>query len=78
MNPEIQLLVSVWESMKNYIQKKDRVEAAEHLVRVMDEECDMSGIEEEAHTFDGALTAAVIGHYDVGNDVEEDEDEEWN
>ena len=78
MNPEFLLFVSVWESMKNYIQKKDRVEAAEHLVRVMDEECDMSGIEEEAHTFDGALKAAVIGHYDVGNDVEEDEDEEWN
>ena len=50
MNPEIQLLVTVWESVKNYIQKKDRVEAAEHLVRVMDEECDMSGIEEEALT----------------------------
>ena len=44
----------------------------------MDEECDMSGIEEEALTFDGALKAAVIGHYDVGNDVEEDDDEEWD
>ena len=33
MNPEIQLLVSVWESMKNYIQKKDRVEDALNATR---------------------------------------------
>ena len=32
MNPDILLLVSVWDSMKHYVPKKDPIEAAEHLV----------------------------------------------
>tara|TARA_Y100000592_G_C5360764_1_gene263573 strand:+ start:290 stop:526 length:237 start_codon:yes stop_codon:yes gene_type:complete len=78
MNPDLQLLISVWDSMKNYVQKKDKIEAAEHLVRVFDEECDMNGIEDEAHTFDGALKTAVVGHYGFGEDEDADYDEEWD
>ena len=77
MNPEIQLLISIWDSMKNYVQKKDRVEAAEHLVRVFDEESDMMGVEEEAHTFDSALKAAVVGHYGL-HEEDEEEMEDWD
>ena len=74
MNPDLQLLVSTWDTLKNYIAKKDRVEAPEHLVRVFDEECDMAGVEDEAHTFDSALKAAVIGHYGFGEEDEEEDD----
>lgn len=76
MNPDILLLVSVWDSLKNYVPKKDRIEAAEHLVRVFDEEADMLNIDEEVHTFDSVLKTAVIGHFGLGD--EDDEDDEWN
>ena len=42
----------------------------------VDEESDMIGIEDEAHTFDGALKAAVVGHY--GLHEEEEELEDWD
>ena len=73
MNPDLQLLISTWDIPKT-ISKKDRVEAPEHLVRVFDEECDMAGVEDEAHTFDSALKAAVIGHYGFGEEDEEEDD----
>jgi hypothetical protein len=76
MNPELQLLISTWDTLKNYIAKKDRVEAAEHIVRVFDEECDIAGVEDEANTFDSALKAAVIGHYGIGE--EEAEMDDWD
>lgn len=76
MNPDILLLVSTWDSIKNYVPKKDRVEAAEHLVRVFDEEADLGNIEDEVITFDGALKTAVVGHFGFGDD-EDAEDDDW-
>ena len=52
------------------------MEAAEHIVRVFDEECDIAGVEDEANTFDSALKAAVIGHYGIGE--EEAEMDDWD
>jgi hypothetical protein len=34
----------------------------------------MAGVEDEAHTFDSALKAAVIGHYGFGEEDEEEDD----
>lgn len=76
MNPDILLLVSVWDSMKHYVPKKDRIEAAEHLVRVFDEEADMGNLQEDIDTFDTALKTAVASHYGV-DDYDEDEDD-WD
>jgi|TARA_B110000977_G_C11088712_1_gene495867 hypothetical protein len=75
MNPDILLLVSVWDSVKNYVPKKDRVEAAEHIVRVFDEEADLGNIEDEVATFDAVLKTAVIGHFAFGEDEDDDEDD---
>ena len=55
MNPDIQFLVSVWDTIKHYVPKKDRMDAAEHLVRVFDEEADLGNIEDEVNTFDSIL-----------------------
>ena len=74
MNPDILLLVSVWDTIKHYIPKKDRIEAAEHLVRVFDEEADMGNLQEEMDTFDTALKTAVASHYGV-DEYDEEEDE---
>lgn len=72
MNPDIQLLLNLWDTVKHYIPKKDRVEAAEHVFRVFDEETDMSGIEETTG-LDSALMAAVKSHYGV----DDFEDDDW-
>lgn len=74
MNPDLQVLVSVWEAMKHYIPKKDRIEAAEHLVRVFDEEADMTGIESEIPSFDSVLKAAAKTHFGADED---EEDFDW-
>ena len=76
MNPDILLLVSVWDTIKHYIPKKDRIEAAEHLVRVFDEEVDMGNLQEEMDTFDTALKTAVARQYGV--DEYDEEEDEWN
>lgn len=71
MNPEIQLLISVWDALKNYIPKKDRIDAAEHVFRVFDEESDMSGIEDATVGLDSALTSAIKSHYGFDDDDDE-------
>lgn len=73
MNPDIQFLVSVWDTIKHYVPKKDRMDAAEHLVRVFDEEADLGNIEDEVNTFDSILKTAVKGHFGFDEDEIEDE-----
>ena len=73
MNPDIQFLVSVWDTIKHYVPKKDRMDAAEHLVRVFDEEADLGNIEDEVNTFDSILKTAVKGHFGFDEDELEDE-----
>ena len=63
--------------MKHYVPKKDRIEAAEHLVRVFDEEADMGNLQEEMDTFDNALKTAVASHFGVDDFEEEDDDWEY-
>ena len=75
MNPDVQVLVSIWDTLKTFIPKKDRIEAAEHLVRVVDEELDLVGIEDDVNSFDTVLKAAVKSHFDV--EEEEDDDFDW-
>ena len=38
---------------------------------------DRMGVEDEAHTFDSALKAAVVGHYGLHEEDEEDM-EDWD
>lgn len=75
MNPDVQILVSIWDTVKTFIPKKDRIEAAEQLIRVIDEELDLVGIEEEFNSFDTVLKAAAKSHF--GADDDEDVDFDW-
>jgi hypothetical protein len=76
MNPDVQILVSIWETVRTFIPKKDRIEAAENLVRVMDEELDLVGIEDELQSFDAVLKAAAKSHF--GDDEDDDQDDfDW-
>ena len=76
MNPDVQVLVSVWDAIKHYVPKKDRIEAAEHLIRVLDEELDLADIEHDIPSFDSVLKAAAKSHFDAEDD-EDTDDYDW-
>tara|TARA_B100000902_G_scaffold318951_1_gene311063 strand:- start:3236 stop:3466 length:231 start_codon:yes stop_codon:yes gene_type:complete len=76
MNPDLSFLIELWDSMKNYIPKKDRLQAAEQLVGLADENLDLSEIQENIMMFDSAMKNAIVGHF--GFDEEDEDGEEWD
>ena len=75
MNPDLSFLIELWDTMKIYVPKKDRLQAAEQLVGITDENLDLSDIQENINMFDSAMKNAIVGHF--GFD-EEDDEEEWD
>lgn len=79
MSPEIELLYEVWDKVKAYVPKKDKIHIAEELVRVFDNTVGLDEIESELNSFDSVLKAALVSHLDLGyEDEEDDEDEYWD
>jgi hypothetical protein len=77
MNPEVALLLETWDSIKSYLPKKERLNIAEILVRTFNDNVDISEIESNIMEFDSIMTAAIVSHFDIG--IEEDEeDEDWD
>jgi hypothetical protein len=77
MNPEIELLYNIWDSVKPYISAKERLHVAEEILRKFDEHVNISEVEESLNTFDSVMKAAIVSHFDIG--LEDDEDEEdWD
>ena len=74
MNPDLEFLVEVWDGMKNYITKKDRLQAAEQIITIFDENADLADIQANINMFDSAMKNAIIGHF--GLDEDED-DADW-
>ena len=75
MNPDLSFLIELWDTMKIYVPKKDRLQAAEQLIGLSDENLDLSDIQENISMFDSAMKSAIIGHFGVSD---EDEDEDWD
>ena len=75
MNPDLIFLIELWDTMKIYVPKKDRLQAAEQLIGLSDENLDLSDIQENISMFDSAMKNAIIGHFGVSD---EDEDEDWD
>lgn len=75
MDPDLDFLAEVWDGLKHYITKKDRLQAAEQLITIFDENADLNNIRENINMFDSAMKNAIIGHF--GLDEDEDEDE-WD
>ena len=74
MNPDLDFLVEIWDGMKNYITKKDRLQAAEQIITIFDENADLADIQVNINMFDSAMKNAIIGHF--GLDEDED-DADW-
>jgi translation initiation factor RLI1 len=75
MNPEIELLYNIWDSVKPYVSIKERLHVAEEIVRVFDDQLDISEVEDNLNQFDSVMKAALISQYEFGFD---DDDEDWD
>jgi hypothetical protein len=76
MNPDIELLYNIWDSVKPYVAVKERLHVAEEIVRVFDDQLDISEVEDNLNQFDSVMKAALISHYEFGLDDDDDE-EDW-
>lgn len=77
MSPEVALLFEVWDKVKTYVPKKDRVDVAEELIRTFDDNVDISEAEEHYQTFDSVMKTALVSHFDIGL-ADESDDEDWD
>lgn len=75
MNPDIAFLHDTWDSVKPFVAKKERLHAAEAIVRAFDDNIDISLAEDHINEFDTQLKAALITHLGIGFDDEDDEDD---
>ena len=76
MKPDIELLYNIWDSVKPYVAVKERLHVAEEIVRVFDDQLDISEVEDNLNQFDSVMKAALISHYEFGLDDDDDE-EDW-
>tara|TARA_Y100000287_G_C13962419_1_gene229335 strand:+ start:38 stop:274 length:237 start_codon:yes stop_codon:yes gene_type:complete len=74
MSPEVALLLDVWDTIKSQIPAKERLHVAEDLVRTFEDNVSMTDIEHNLNEFDATMKAAIVSHFEIG--LEEDEDEE--
>ena len=78
MSPEVALLYELWDKLKSHLPKKDRVELAEEIVRTFDEHLDISEVENELHSFDSMMKAAIVSHFELGYEDEDDDEDDWD
>lgn len=74
MSPEVALLSEVWDTVKEHISKKERVNVAESILRNFEENFDMSELNVYKHEFDSAMKTAILSSEDYQEDAEEEED----
>ena len=77
MSPEVALLYEVWDNLKSTVPQKERLQVAESMVRTFDEHVDISDVENSLNEFDTIMKTAIVSHFDIGLE-EEDEDEDWD
>ena len=77
MSPEVALLIDTWHCVKSFIPAKERLHVAENLVRTFEDNVDVSDAEANINEFDTVMKAAIVSHFDIGFDEEEDI-EDWD
>jgi|TARA_B100001094_G_scaffold303984_1_gene332522 hypothetical protein len=74
MSPETALLLDTWDTIKSFIPAKERLHVAEELVRTFEDNVSISEAEDHINEFDQVMKAALVSHFDIGLDDEDDED----
>ncbi len=77
MNPDISFLHELWDSIKSFTPKKERLQLAESVVRVFDENADIGDIEPHLNEFDHAMKTALMEHFSIGLDDEDEDNLDW-
>lgn len=77
MSPEVVLLGEVWDSVKAFIPRKERLQAAETLVRLFDDNVDISDVESFVNEYDSTLKTAVVSHFDLLLEDEDEDEDDW-
>jgi hypothetical protein len=74
MSPEVALLLDAWDTVKSFIPAKERLHVAEELVRTFEDNVSISDAEDHINEFDTVMKAALVSHFDIGLDDEDEED----
>lgn len=75
---EVNLIVDVWSSMKSYIDKKERFDAASAFLRGLENHYDMDSVSEELLGNDSVLDSVIKELYNVGAVADDEDYEEDN
>ena len=75
---EVNLIGDVWSSIKSYIDKKERYDAASAFLRSLEDHYDMDSISEELVGTDPVLDAVIKDLYAVEDPDEDDSYDEDN
>ena len=71
---EVNLIVDIWTSVKTYIDKKERYDAASALLRSLENHYDMNSVSEELLGNDTVLDTVISDIYGIDDTVEDDDD----
>ena len=75
---EVNLIVDIWSSMKSYIDKKERFDAASAFLRGLENHYDMDSVSEELLGNDSVLDSVIKELYNVGAVADDEDYEEDN
>lgn len=73
---QVSLIVDAWTSVKTYIDKKERYDAASAFLRSLENHYDMDGVAEELLGNDSALDAVIKDLYTADDIIDQDDDYE--
>ena len=73
---EVNLIVDVWTSVKTYIDKKERYDAASAFLRSLENHYDMDSVAEELLGNDSTLDTVIKDLYTADDIIDEDDDYE--
>lgn len=73
---EVNLIVDTWASVKTYIDKKERYDAASAFLRSLENHYDMDSVAEELLGNDSTLDTVIKDLYTADDIIDEDDDYE--
>jgi hypothetical protein len=78
MSPELALLHDVWDTVKPHVQKKDRLDVADSMLRMFEEHLSLDDIEVYKNDFDSVMKAAIASYFDYLDDDDDESDDDYD
>lgn len=75
INQDISFLIDTWNSVKSFVPAKERVMAADALLRIFDDYTDLNDVADHLDEFDKVMRNCLIEYYEIFDDQDDyDED----